>query len=80
MLLKKANRQTKRKKNDRVCVCVCVRVRACVFVVKFFSPQGINYNEGKGTNTEEWTKIKTKENVRRPTLAAWENSKTKESA
>ena len=49
-------------------------------VVKFFSPQGINYNEGKGTNTEEWTKIKTKENVRRLTLATWENSKTKETA
>ena len=56
--------------------CVCV----CVCVVKFFSPQGINYNEGKGTNTEEWTKIKTKENVRRLNLVTWENRKTKEKA
>ena len=52
----------------------------CVCVVKFFSPQGINYNEGKGTNTEEWTKIKTKENVRRLNLVTWENSKKKEKA
>ena len=52
----------------------------CVCVVKFFSPQGINYHEGKGTNTEEWTKIKTKENVRRLNLVTWENSKKKEKA